>query len=123
MTAPGEVLETSLQEIVLHGEALAFYERLFTRFPDTRALFANTDMSAQRKKLQETLSLIVQHLREPEALSRMLQDLGQRHVTYGVRPEQYPLVGAVLLETFADLSQDALDTGAPRRLGQWVCGG
>ena len=104
MTAPSELLETSFQEIVLHGEAfaVAFYERLFTRFPDTRALFANTDMSAQRKKLQESLSLIVQHLQHPEALDTLLQDLGQRHVTYGVRPEHYPLVGDVLLETFAD---------------------
>jgi hemoglobin-like flavoprotein len=28
--------------------------------------------------------------------------LGQRHVTYGILPEHYPLVGDVLLETFAD---------------------
>ena len=79
MTAPGELLETSLQEIVLHGEAfaVAFYERLFTRFPQTRAFFANTDMFEQHKKLQESLALIVQHIQQPEALSRMLQDLGQ----------------------------------------------
>jgi hemoglobin-like flavoprotein len=115
MTAPGELLETSLQEIVLHGEAfaVAFYERLFTRFPQMHAFFANTDMFEQRKKLQESLALIVQHIQQPEALSRMLQELGQRHVTYGVRPEHYPLVGDVLLETFADLSQQALDTGPP----------
>jgi hemoglobin-like flavoprotein len=104
MTMPSEVLETSLQAVVLHGEAfaVAFYERLFTRFPETRVLFAATDMSAQRKKLQETLALIVQHLQQPETLRPLLQDLGQRHVSYGVRPAQYPLVGAVLLETFAD---------------------
>jgi len=104
MTAPGELLETSLEEIVLHGEAfaVAFYERLFTRFPDTRAFFANTDMFEQRKKLQESLALIVQHMQHPEALGSMLQELGQRHVTYGIRPEHYPLFGDVVLETFAD---------------------
>jgi hemoglobin-like flavoprotein len=104
MTVPSEILETSFQAVVLHGEAfaVAFYERLFTRFPDTRALFAATDMAAQRKKLQESLSLIVQHLQQPEAIGSMLQDLGQRHVSYGVRPAHYPLVGEVLLETFAD---------------------
>jgi nitric oxide dioxygenase len=104
MTVPSELLETSFQAVVLHGEAFvtAFYERLFTRFPDTRAFFANTDMLVQRKKLQESLALIVQHIQHPEALSRMLQELGQRHVTYGIRPEHYPLVGDVLLETFAD---------------------
>jgi len=104
MRGQSELLESSFQEIVLHGEAFvtAFYERLFTRFPQTRAFFANTDMLEQRKKLQRSLALIVEHIQHPEALSEMLRELGQRHVTYGIRPEHYPLVGAVLLETFAD---------------------
>ena len=104
MTVQGELLESSLQEIVLHGQAFvtAFYERLFTRFPQTRALFAATDMFEQRKKLQRSLALIVEHMQHPEELSGMLRELGQRHVTYGIRPEHYPLVGTVLLETFAD---------------------
>ena len=104
MTVQGELLESSFQAIVLHGEAFvtAFYERLFTRFPETRALFAATDMFEQRKKLQQSLALIVEHMQHPEVLSGMLKELGQRHVTYGIRPEHYPLVGTVLLETFED---------------------
>jgi hemoglobin-like flavoprotein len=104
MTAQSELLETSFQAIVLHGEAFvtAFYERLFTRFPETRAFFAATDMLEQRKKLQQSLALIVQHMQHPEVLSGMLEELGRRHITYGIRPEHYPLVGTVLLETFAD---------------------
>jgi nitric oxide dioxygenase len=104
MTVQGELLETSFQEIVLHGEAFvtAFYERLFTRFPETMGLFAATDMFEQRKKLQRSLALIVEHMQHPEELSSMLRELGQRHVTYGIRPEHYPLVGTALLETFAD---------------------
>ncbi len=104
MTVQDELLESSFQAIVLHGEAFvtAFYERLFTRFPETRALFAATDMLEQRKKLQQTLALIVQHIQNPEVLGGMLRELGQRHVTYGIRPEHYPLVGTVLLETFED---------------------
>ena len=104
MTAQSELLETSFQAIVLHGEAFvtAFYERLFTRFPQTRAFFAATDMFEQRKKLQQSLALIVQHMQHLEVLGGMLEELGKRHVTYGIRPEHYPLVGAVLLETFAD---------------------
>jgi hemoglobin-like flavoprotein len=104
MTVQGELLESSFQAVVLHGEAFvtAFYERLFTRFPETRAFFAATDMSELRKKLQQTLALIVQNLQHPEVLDSMLRELGQRHVTYGIRPEHYPLVGTALLETFED---------------------
>ena len=81
----------------------AYYERLFTRFPQTRAFFASMDMKEQRKKLLGALALVVQNLRKPEVLTSALQGLGQRHVTYGVLPEHYPIVGAVLLETFADV--------------------
>src|SRR5262247_4160900 len=98
MTTQGELLEASFQAVVLHGEAFvtAFYERLFTRYPETRALFAATDMLEQRKKLQQSLALIIDHLRDPDALAPMLKDLGQRHVGHGVRPKHYPIVGAVL---------------------------
>ena len=104
MTLQIELLESSFQAITPCGEAFvtAFYERLFTRFPQTRAFFAVTDMSEQRKKLQQSLALIVEHMQHPEVLGGMPRELGQRHVTYGVRPEHYPRVGAVLLETFAD---------------------
>jgi hemoglobin-like flavoprotein len=77
-------------------------ERLFMRFPHTRAFFASTDMKEPRKKLVGALTLVIPHLRKPEALTSALKGLGQRHVTYGVQPEHYPIVGAVLLETFAD---------------------
>src|SRR5438552_9821891 len=109
MTLQIELLETSFQAIVPCGEAFvtASYERLFTRFPQTRAFFAATDMKEQRKKLLGALALVIQNLRKPEVLTSALQGLGQRHVTYGVRPEHYPIVGAVLLETFSDVLGDS----------------
>ena len=99
-----ELLETSFQLIAPRGEAFvtAFYERLFTNYPQTRAFFASTDMKEQRKKLLGALALVVQNLRKPEVLASALKGLGQRHVAYGVRAEHYPIVGAVLLDTFAD---------------------
>ncbi len=108
MTLQIELLENSFQAIAPRGEAFvtAFYERLFTRFPQTRAFFASTDMKEQRKKLLGALVLVIQNLRKPEVLTSALKGLGQRHVKYGVRPEHYPIVGAVLLETFADLLGD-----------------
>ncbi len=108
MTLQIELLENSFQAIAPRGEAFvtAFYERLFTHFPQTRAFFASTDMKEQRKKLLGALVLVIQNLRKPEVLTSALKGLGQRHVKYGVRPEHYPIVGAVLLETFADLLGD-----------------
>jgi hemoglobin-like flavoprotein len=104
LTLQIELLETSFQAIVPCGEAFVktFYERLFSHFPQTRAFFVSTDMKEQRKKLLGALALVIQNLRKPEVLKGALQGLGQRHVAYGVLPEHYPIVGTVLLETFAD---------------------
>jgi hemoglobin-like flavoprotein len=104
LTLQIELLETSFQAIAPCGEAFVktFYERLFTHFPQTRAFFVSTDMKEQRKKLLGALALVIQNLRKPEVLKVALQGLGHRHVAYGVLPEHYPIVGAVLLETFAD---------------------
>ena len=108
MTLQIELLETSFQAIAPCGEAFvtAFYERLFTSFPQTRAFFASTDIKEQRKKLLGALALVIQNLRKPAVLTSALQGLGQRHVAYGVLPEHYPIVGAVLLETFSDVLGD-----------------
>ncbi len=103
-----ELLETSFQMIAPRGEAFvtAFYERLFTNYPQTRAFFASTNMKEQRKKLLGALILVIQNLRKPEVLTSALKGLGHRHVEYGVRPEHYPIVGTILLETFADFLGD-----------------
>jgi hemoglobin-like flavoprotein len=105
MTLQIELLESSFQAIAPCGDAFvtAFYERLFTHFPATRAFFASTDMKEQRKKLLGALALVVQNLRKPAVLTSALKGLGQRHVAYGVRPEHYPIVGVVLLDTFSDV--------------------
>jgi hemoglobin-like flavoprotein len=63
-------------------------------------------MKEQRKKLLGALALVIQNLRKPEVLTSALQDLGRRHVAYGVLPEYYPIVGMILLETFADVLGD-----------------
>src|SRR5712691_273438 len=108
MTLQIELLESSFQAIAPQGEGFvtAFYDRLFTSFPQTRAFFAPTDMKEQRKKLLGALALVIQNLRKPEVLTSALQGLGQRHVSYGVLPEHYPIVGGVLLETFSDVLGD-----------------
>src|ERR1051326_6513090 len=94
------LLETSFQEIAPCGEAFvtAFYERLLTRCPQTRAFFAGTHIKEQQKKLLGALALVVQNLRKPEVLTSALKGLGARHVGYGVQAEHYPIVGAILLE-------------------------
>ena len=74
-----------------------FYCRLFDIDPNTRELFGATDMFVQRKKLLQTLGFAVSSLENLDVLMSMLQDLGRRHVGYGVTAKQYESVGVALL--------------------------
>ena len=76
--------------------ALVFYQRLFDLNPMLRPLF-KTDIELQAAKLMDMLSTALSLLEKPEELTETLEELGVRHVTYGVRTEHYDTVGAALL--------------------------
>jgi hemoglobin-like flavoprotein len=78
-----------------------FYQRLFEIDPTTRPLFAHTSMSAQRKSLAGALDLLVENAGQIDGLAPVLQELGRRHVRYGVEDHHYDSVGAALLWTLA----------------------
>jgi nitric oxide dioxygenase len=78
--------------------AALFYERLFTLDPALRVLF-HSDMQEQGRKLMTVLRLAVAGLSRLEALLPMVQQLGVRHRSYGVKDAHYATVGAALLWT------------------------
>lgn len=96
------LLKRSFHMIVPRKEEFArsFYERLFTDYPETRALFAHTNMRRQESSLMGTLAAVVAGVERGENMVPTLYSLGERHSKYGAVAEHYPLVGAVLLETF-----------------------
>lgn len=75
-----------------------FYERLFGIDPAARRLFSD-DMSQQRRKLAIALRFVVNQLDRPDQLRSVLVGLGQRHASYGVKPEHFDSVGRALVET------------------------
>src|SRR5262245_8292930 len=68
--------------------ALVFYQRLFDLDPSLRALFRE-DIEEQARKLMQMLAAAVRLLDKPDSLLPVLQDLGRRHVHYGVRDDHY----------------------------------
>ena len=78
--------------------AALFYGRLFETAPETRALF-HGDMHQQGQKLMAALAAVVDGLDHIETVIPVACVLAERHVTYGVLPGHYPLVGAALLWT------------------------
>lgn len=86
--------------------ARLFYERLFEIDPSTAALFKD-DMASQGRKFMQVLAVSVGGLSNMETIVPMVQQLGVRHVRYGVRPEHFDSVRRSLLWTLALILQDA----------------
>jgi hemoglobin-like flavoprotein len=82
--------------------ALSFYRRLFELAPRLRPLFKN-DIEQQATKLMDMLTLSLSLLEKPERLTAELEDLGARHVGYGVQEAHYAIVGQALLDMLADV--------------------
>jgi len=104
-----ELLEQSFETVKAHNAEFSanFYNILFAEYPDVKPLFANTNMKEQGDHLYKSLVFVVVNLRKPEILSDTLKGLGTRHVKYGTLPHHYPIVGSVLLKTFAQILGNA----------------
>lgn len=75
-----------------------FYTNLFEADPSLRALFKG-DMDQQAARLMQMIDAAVGKLNDLGFLVPVLQQLGERHATYGVLPAHYDTVGASLLKT------------------------
>jgi len=82
-----------------------FYEYLFEIAPDLKSLFKG-DIDTQAAKLMRMVGTGVKTLHKPELFTKVLSDLGKRHVNYGVKPEHYDAIGKALMYTIQIQLQD-----------------
>lgn len=73
-----------------------FYDELFRRAPETRALFPQ-DMRQQHAKFIQMLAAVINNIDDLSAVATHIADLGRRHEGYEVKPRHYAIVGTALL--------------------------
>lgn len=97
-----QLVQDSWKKVALIAPQAAelFYKNLFEADPSLKKLFKN-DMVVQGKKLTQMLGAAVNGLNNLEKLIPVVEDLGKRHVDYGVKESQYKTVGAALLKTLS----------------------
>lgn len=95
-----KLVQDSFQKVAPIADTAAdiFYDRLFEIAPEVRPMFPN-DISEQKAKLMQMLGTAITNLHQVETILPAVQDLGKRHVDYGVKDEHYDTVGAALLYT------------------------
>jgi hemoglobin-like flavoprotein len=103
------LLRQSFEMVVEQSPELThrFYEILFDRYPETRAMFPRSRQADQEKMLTQALVAVMEHLEDAPWLVNTLHALGARHVAYGVRDEMYAWVGDALLTTLREIAGPA----------------
>jgi hemoglobin-like flavoprotein len=86
--------------------ALLFYGRLFEMDPSIRPLFRG-DMKAQGAKLMAMLEAVVGSLDDFDSICPQLEELGRKHVEYGVSLSHYDTLTSALLWALAQALQPA----------------
>lgn len=94
------MVQDSFKKVVPIADTAAdlFYDRLFDIAPEVRPLFPD-DMKDQKKKLIAMLATAITNLHQVETILPAVENLGKRHVAYGVTAKHYEPVGAALLWT------------------------
>lgn len=94
------LVKTSWAKVVPIKEAAAglFYGKLFELDPSLKGMFKG-DMAEQGRKLMAMINTAVNGLDKLEAIVPAVQDLGKRHVAYGVTDQHYDTVGSALVWT------------------------
>jgi nitric oxide dioxygenase len=97
------LVQNSFKQVAPIAEQAAtlFYGRLFELDPSLQAMFKQTDMAEQGRKLMAMLGMAVGCLNKLEQLLPTVRQLGLKHVDYGVKAAHYDTVGAALLWTLA----------------------
>ncbi len=113
-----KLVQDSFQKVVPIAPQAAdiFYTRLFEIAPDVRPMFPD-DMSGQKDKLMGMLGTAVTNLHQVETIIPAVQDLGRKHVDYGVKDEHYKPVGEALIYT---LEKGLGDDFTPEVKDAWV---
>lgn len=113
------LVEQTWKMAVPNADAVAqlFYQRLFQLDPSIERLFAKSDMAAQRAKLLKALGLVVDSLDDLEGLLPVIEELGRRHLAYGVEEPHYDTVGAALLWT---LERGLGEAWTPETAAAWT---
>lgn len=113
-----DLVQTSFGKVepIAEDAAAIFYDKLFTMDPSLKPLFKG-DMKEQGKKLMMMIKTAVLGLSNLEAIVPAVQDLGRRHVDYGVEASHYATVGAALIATLREGLGSEFD---PETESAWV---
>jgi nitric oxide dioxygenase len=108
------VVQATAPVVAAHAEQITanFYPRMFAAHPELLRVFnqGNQATGEQSKALAGSVVAYAVHLIDPEAppFDHVMHRIAYKHVSLGIRPEQYTIVGEHLLAAVGEVLGDAV---------------
>lgn len=106
-----ETVKATIPFLQENGQALTqhFYKRMFAGNPEVKEFFnqANQKTGNQQQALGAAICAFAQNIETPENLAEAVSRISNKHVSLGIKPEHYPIVGEHLLGSIDDLLNPA----------------
>ena len=105
------IIKSTVPVLEEHGTAITtvFYKNLFEAHPELLNIFnhANQKQGRQQAALANTVYAAAVHIDNLEAILPAVVQISNKHVSLGVKPEHYPIVGEFLLKAIKEVLGDA----------------
>ncbi|MDD4933181.1 MAG: NO-inducible flavohemoprotein [Methylacidiphilaceae bacterium] len=102
-----EIVKATVPILEQHGELLTrhFYTRMFRHNPEVAPLFNPSHQAAgtQQNALAAAICAYAANIDNLEVLGGAVELIAQKHASLRILPEHYPIVGANLLGSIADM--------------------
>ncbi len=104
-------IDASVPVLREHGVAIttAFYHNLFVEYPELKNLFnmGNQAQGTQQQSLAAAVFAYAANISNPEVLTPVISRIVHKHVSLGILPEHYPIVGRHLLGAIKEVLGEA----------------
>lgn len=106
-----ELVKSTAPVLKTHGEALTrhFYARMFRGNPELKQIFnqGHQQSGQQQQALAMAVAAYAEHIDDPSVLGPVLERIAHKHVSLGIRPEHYAIVGSHLLASIREVLGEA----------------
>lgn len=113
-------IDASVPVLREHGVAITtvFYRNMFAAHPELTNLFnmGNQANGSQQQSLAAAVFAYAANIDNPGALAPVINRIVHKHVSLGIKPQHYPIVGRFLLGAIQEILGDA---ATPPLLAAW----
>lgn len=105
------IIKQTVPVLQEHGETLTrrFYENMFSNNPEVKRFFnpAHQHSGTQQRALAGAICAYAANIDNPAALAGAVDLIANKHVSLGIQPEHYPIVGNNLILTIKEILGEA----------------